>query len=478
MNYKYLEKDKRKKILILSDDLRTHSGIGTMTKEIVRQTCHRYNYVQLGAAINHPEKGKKASVAEDFEKETGYKDLSIDIYASDGYGNPDILRQLILQENPDAIMIYTDPRYWEWLFRIEYEIRRKIPIFYYNIWDDTPPPYYNKSYYKSCDLLMNISRQTHALVKEVLSGNCFDLSTNKDQEPFKEHNTIVSYVPHGINTKIYKPLTDKEIKQSKVYELLNNMLDLKKDDMVFFANNRNIRRKKLSDVIWSFNEFSKAHNHNPKYKLIIHTDPIDKNGTDLIAVKKTLAPDAHIYFSSKKLNEVELNVLYNIVDVTINIACAEGFGLTTAESLATETPIVVNVTGGLQDQCGFMKDDGTLLTINDYDKYFLTNADCIYSLHGEWVFPIFPSVRTMVGSIPTPYIYESLIANEDLIDIFEDISTYTKAELKYKGKLGREFILREDIGMSAKEMGNGFIRSMDYTLDKFQPRTKYEIELV
>ena len=55
----YLPKDQRKKILFLCDDIRMHSGVATMAREIVVGTCHRYNWVNVGAAINHPEVGKK-----------------------------------------------------------------------------------------------------------------------------------------------------------------------------------------------------------------------------------------------------------------------------------------------------------------------------------------------------------------------------------------------------------------------------------
>ena len=33
---------KKKKILLLSDDLRMHSGIGTMSREFVKGTIHQY----------------------------------------------------------------------------------------------------------------------------------------------------------------------------------------------------------------------------------------------------------------------------------------------------------------------------------------------------------------------------------------------------------------------------------------------------
>ena len=50
----YIPKDKRKKILLLSDDIRTQSGIGTMSREIVLKTAHHFNWVNLGGAVKHP----------------------------------------------------------------------------------------------------------------------------------------------------------------------------------------------------------------------------------------------------------------------------------------------------------------------------------------------------------------------------------------------------------------------------------------
>ena len=58
-------KQKKKKILLLSDDLRMHSGIGTMSREFVMGTVDKYDWVQLGAAVKHPEHGKIADISED-----------------------------------------------------------------------------------------------------------------------------------------------------------------------------------------------------------------------------------------------------------------------------------------------------------------------------------------------------------------------------------------------------------------------------
>ena len=122
-----VSKVKKKKILLLSDDLRMSSGVGTMSREIVMGSLDKYDWVQVGGAIKHPDAGKIIDMNEAMRKETGVEDASLKIYPVDGYGNPDLLRQLINTEKPDAIMIYTDPRFWGWLYNMEHEIRQSIP---------------------------------------------------------------------------------------------------------------------------------------------------------------------------------------------------------------------------------------------------------------------------------------------------------------------------------------------------------------
>ena len=126
----------KKKILLLSDDLRMSSGIATVSKELVFGTFEHYDWVQLGAAVNHPEKGKEIDLGEDARKISGVKDASLKIIPWSGYGDANILRELIMRHQPDAILHFTDPRYWRWLYEMEAELRQNIPILFYHIWDD------------------------------------------------------------------------------------------------------------------------------------------------------------------------------------------------------------------------------------------------------------------------------------------------------------------------------------------------------
>ena len=181
----------KKKILLLSDDLRLTSGVAVMSKEIVLGTIDEYDWVQLGAAIQHPEFGKVVDVSEDVSKITGVKDANVKIIPYNGYGDSRILREIMEVEKPDAILHFTDPKYWTWLYELEDEIRKTIPIFYYHVWDNLPDPMYNRNYYESCDWIGCISKQTYGLVNRV--------GKNTDNNTFKPlQDWQVSYVPHGI----------------------------------------------------------------------------------------------------------------------------------------------------------------------------------------------------------------------------------------------------------------------------------------
>ena len=124
-SFDYIPKDKRKKIVLICDDIRVHSGVATVAREIVTHTCHHFNWVNIGGAINHPDQGKKLDLSADSNQISGIDDSYVMMYPTNGYGDVDFLRQIIKLEKPDAIMLITDPRYFVWLFNIEQEIRKK-----------------------------------------------------------------------------------------------------------------------------------------------------------------------------------------------------------------------------------------------------------------------------------------------------------------------------------------------------------------
>jgi len=457
----------KKKILLLSDDLRMSSGVGTMSREFVLGTLKHYDWVQVGGAIKHPDEGKVIDMNESVRKDSGVEDAYLKIYPTSGYGNPDMIRQIIQVEGGvDAILHYTDPRFWGWLYQMEHELRRTTPIFYYNIWDDLPYPRWNEPFYESCDLIMNISKQTVNIV-----DNVCQITPRTDWD-----NT---YVPHGINENNFYPIDSSHKEWGDLLKFKRNVTGNKDYKYIVFWNNRNIRRKLPGDVVMAYKQFCDQlpKEEAKKCVLIMHTQPRDENGTDLPEVVKQVCPDYDVIFSHQKLSDKELCFLYNIADVGMNMASNEGFGLGTCEALMCGTPISVNVTGGLQDQCGFRYKD-EFITYKDYswihslhdDKKWKDNEDLT---HGEWVKPVWPSNRSLQGSIPTPYIYDDRPRSEDFADALKEWYDMGDDERKRCGKLGHEFVMSDDASMSATAMSNLFIEHMDTTFEKWTPRKRF-----
>jgi len=165
----------KKTILLLSDDLRLHSGIATMSREFVVGTAHIFNWVQLGSAIGHPDQGKIFDVSDDVNREREITDANVKVIPRNGYGDSNILRKLLADIQPDAVLHFTDPRFWQWLYAMEREIRQQCPLLYYSVWDDVPVPHYNLSSYGSCDLVLGISKQSHNIHKIVLEDGGFNV---------------------------------------------------------------------------------------------------------------------------------------------------------------------------------------------------------------------------------------------------------------------------------------------------------------
>ena len=447
----------KKKILLLSDDLRMTSGISTMSKEFVLGTVHKYDWVQLGAAIKHPEFGKIVSLNDDVKKRTGVEDADVKIIPYNGYGDIQIIRKLINEEKIDGILHFTDPHYWQWLYDNEHEIRQHVPIMYYHIWDNVPDPQYNRDFYESCDWLGCISKLTYGIVNRV--GKRDDKVTFK---PLENHQ--ISYVPHGINPDVFKPLDT--VNEEYVKYINGN----KQYDFILFYNNRNIRRKQTSDVIYSYRLFCDMlpKEQSDKCLLLMHTSPIDQNGTDLYAVVDEMCPDYDVKFTDNKFEQSVLNEFYNIVDCTINIASNEGFGLTTAESLMAGTPIIVNVTGGLQDQCGFNYSEENYINFKTLHNKRVHDS----TLHGEWVVPVWPSASNLNGSPLTPYIFDDRVNDEEVSNAIMEVYNWTKEERKNRGLKGREFAMQN---LSSEVMCNKMIEGIDKTLETFQPRKRFDL---
>ena len=458
-SFAYLPPEKRKKILLICDDIRVHSGVATVGREIVIHTAQHFNWVNIGGAIKHPDNGKRLDLSQSTNDTTGLTDTSVTLYPVDEYGNPDILRQLIKIEKPDAIMLITDPRYFVWLFMMENEVRKSIPITYLNIWDDYPAPLYNKPFYEACDLLMGISKQTVNINRLVL-GDAAD-------------SRILKYIPHGLNHDIYKPLDKND---SSLKEFKKQLFKGKDYDFALLFNSRNIRRKQIPDTLLAYRIFidQLSIEQAKKCCLVLHTERVNEHGTDLEAVIELLlnGEQYNVIFTDARFDNGQMNMLYNSTDAQILLTSNEGWGLSLTEAMLAGRPIIANVTGGMQDQMRFEDENGNWYTPS---PEIPSNHRGTYKKHGKWAFPVYPTSRSIVGSPPTPYIFDDRCEAEDAAKQIMNVYNLSPEERMEMGLAGREWATGDEAGFTGDYQGKRVIEAFDELFSTWKPREKYEL---
>lgn len=207
----------------------------------------------------------------------------------------------------------------------------------------------------------------------------------------------------------------------------------------------------------------------------MHTQPVEEHGTDLNAVIELFCSEDHInvHFTGGMLDHTRMNWLYNLADTCILLTSNEGWGLSLTEALLTAKPIIANVTGGMQDQMRFVK-DGVWM---DFDKDFPSNHRGTYKEHGRWAFPVYPTSRSIQGSVPTPYIWDDRCDAEDAALQIKAIYDLPTEERVARGEEGRQWALGDEAGFTARKMGLKLVKYMDTLFETWTPREKYELIL-
>ena len=280
------------------------------------------------------------------------------------------------------------------------------------------------------------------------------------------------YTPHGIDESKYYPINpdDTEFKNFKL-----KACGGRDYDFIAFFNSRNIRRKGTSDLLAAFKYFKDTlpEDKQERVAIVLHTDPIDNNGTDLPAVANALDDKMHVIFSNNKLPEEGLNYLYNMADVTCCPSSAEGFGLSHMESMMSGTPTIATVCGGLQDQMGFRNKDGNFLELKDFNVETPTNSTGLMGeQHGPWTYPLWPNL-SLQGSPLTPYIYDSRPTIEDITTALKFWYDAGDKERKRCGAIGRDWGIEN--GFTKDNMCASTAIAIDACLDNFEPRERFTI---
>ena len=173
------------KILMLSDHALSTSGVGCQSRFLIEGLLKKgcWSVRQFGAALKH-NNYDVVQVSPDFI-----------IKPIDGFGDPNMLRLALATEKPDILFIFTDPRFFTWLWEIEEEIHQICPIAYWHVWDNRPTPVFNNNYYGSTDLINCHSHLTYEMVRESF--------------PERAH-----FIPHALPKDIFYPLPDNQKAQS------------------------------------------------------------------------------------------------------------------------------------------------------------------------------------------------------------------------------------------------------------------------
>ena len=381
------EKLKKIKILSISDHPLSPSGVGTQTRYVLEAALRTglFQVISLGGAIKHHD--YTPTKVEEFGDDWV-------IVPVDGYGDKDTVRAMVASHKPDMLWFMTDPRFWAWLWDIDNEIRKNVPLIYYHVWDNLPYPTFNKRYYDSNDKIVTISKVTNDIVKNVAP------------------DVDLSHIPHSVDTDVFKKYSDQDVLSFKK----NSVKPKDMDKFIFFWNNRNARRKQSGSLIYWFKDFLDIVGHD-KAMLIMHTDAKDPNGQDLFAIMNELGlNDGQLLLSENKYPSEILAMMYNLADCTINISDAEGFGLATLESLSCETPIIVNMTGGLQEQ------------VTDGEEWFGIGLE--------------PTSKAIIGSQDVPFIYEDRLSKEVVVDALLKMYNMSQEERTALGKAGRGHVMK------------------------------------
>ena len=152
---------------------------------------------------------------------------------------------------------------------------------------------------------------------------------------FKNAGMPVVYVPHGIDTSVFKPLGNiPELREASGTE----------DKFIIGLNqaNNDAIRKAIPEQMLAFAKFSE---HKDDVMMTLHTGAHQDGGQDLEAVAENLGildkiriVDQYRY-TTGMLTPQDLNEWYNGIDVLSATTYAEGFGLPIVEAQAAGTPV-------------------------------------------------------------------------------------------------------------------------------------------
>lgn len=416
--------EKKIKILTISDAPNSPTGVGTQMDLIIRGLLNnfpgKYKFRCFGGAIKHSD----------------YSTISVPPYGDDyiiapvdGFASKHKIRIALASENPDALLLFTDPRFFIHCFEMEDEIHDICPIIYNHLWDENPPPEFNKVVYEIVDHFNCINKLTYNFTSKWASGK-------------------TEYVPHALDPNVYKKLTPLEC-----MEYRKTLFGDRADWFIGLFVSRNARRKMLGNLLYSWKMFLEKMQQEVGHKkalLVLHCKPHDPEGANLFKNLEMLDIIDNVFLSTDTIAPDKMNVLYNVQDVNFLVSCNEGFGLSVLHSLYAGKPSIGVKTGGIQDQ---------IIDQNTDEQYGI----CLE-----------PDVTSLIGSQLVPYIFEQYVSFESIVDAMWKVYKWGPEKRKTIGERGRKYALET---FSIENLVTKWDKTLTNLVEKWksEKQTRYEM---
>jgi len=156
-------------------------------------------------------------------------------------------------------------------------------------------------------------------------------------------------IPHGVDTKIYKPYFKDECKK---------IFNIRRDKFMFgivAANSDPEPRKGWDDMFIAFSRFKDKFPNEAKHWMIFaYTKPSDPRGYNLPEVVRKLKLGKHVIFPEHLpqvvgIPDFEMAKLYSCFDILVNASRREGFCIPVMEAQACGIPVIASNSSALPE---------------------------------------------------------------------------------------------------------------------------------
>lgn len=217
----------------------------------------------------------------------------------------------------------------------------------------------------------------------------------------------IRYVPHAVDTKVYKPHSQKVNLETR------DKLGIPKDVFligIVAANKGFPARKGWPQMLEAMKYFMERHKDVVLYAHTLATT--EDQGVDLPGIiqrfgigDRVILPNPYLYLQGFPHNE--MSKIYSSFDVFLLPSCGEGFGVPIIEAQACGTPVIVT--------------DFTAMP-----ELVAPTTGALIDVAYKWYTPL--------------YSYQALPSIGDMVDKLEYYYQMNKSELKRQNKACREFI--------------------------------------